>query len=278
MLKILLAIDAVDPDISAIDFACYIAKLTDSKLTGVFLENVLSRLPINTLQYPKNIANNKVEIENPAIEKKIYFEKNIQFFKDACEKRNALCNIHRDRGVPVKEMIQESRFADLIILNAETSFLAKYEGAPTRFVRDVLEQSECPVIIAPHDFDGVDEIIFTYDGSSSSVFAIKQFTALFPGFRNIKINLLEVNKPDDDTVKEKHLLNEWLKLHYDNIVINVQHGIVKYQLVDYLIKQQKAFIVMGAYGRGLISNALNQSNAELIIKTLNIPIFITHHK
>jgi hypothetical protein len=42
MEKILLAIDAMKPDIKSLDFACYIANLTKSKVTGVFLENLVS--------------------------------------------------------------------------------------------------------------------------------------------------------------------------------------------------------------------------------------------
>ena len=40
MEKILLAIDAYNPDKNAIEFACYLGRLTKSKITGIFLENV----------------------------------------------------------------------------------------------------------------------------------------------------------------------------------------------------------------------------------------------
>ena len=39
MKKILVAIHAKQINANVFDFACYIAKLTHSKLTGVFLEN-----------------------------------------------------------------------------------------------------------------------------------------------------------------------------------------------------------------------------------------------
>ena len=40
MQKILLAINPAQLNINTIDFACYIAKLTRSQLTAIFLENV----------------------------------------------------------------------------------------------------------------------------------------------------------------------------------------------------------------------------------------------
>ena len=39
-MKILLAIDAINPDKNAMEFACYLGRLTKSKVTGVFLENL----------------------------------------------------------------------------------------------------------------------------------------------------------------------------------------------------------------------------------------------
>lgn len=42
MEKILLAIDAVNPDTNGLDFACYLGRLTRSKITGVFLENLVA--------------------------------------------------------------------------------------------------------------------------------------------------------------------------------------------------------------------------------------------
>ncbi len=46
MEKILLALDAVNLNTNAIDFACFIAKLTHSRLTGVFLEGLLDERPL----------------------------------------------------------------------------------------------------------------------------------------------------------------------------------------------------------------------------------------
>ena len=46
MEKILLAMDALNLNMNAIDFACYVAKLTRSRLTGVFLEGLIEERPL----------------------------------------------------------------------------------------------------------------------------------------------------------------------------------------------------------------------------------------
>jgi len=42
MEKILLAVDAINPDKNTLEFACYLGRLTKSKVTGVFLENLVA--------------------------------------------------------------------------------------------------------------------------------------------------------------------------------------------------------------------------------------------
>ncbi len=95
-------------------------------------------------------------------------------------------SVHRDiAGGTVKELIAEAlRFADLLVLDVETSFKKEFEKLPTGFVEDMsLAQSECPVVIAPGQFDGIDEIVFAWDGSQSATFSIKLFTYLFPAVK-----------------------------------------------------------------------------------------------
>lgn len=160
MRKILLAMDAQKVNNHAIDFACYIALLTKSKLTGVFLENLLSE-EMREVATASSKSKEMISID----ERNEKTEANIRFFREACENRGVQPNIHRKRGIPGDEMIDESRFADMIIVDAETSFKKKIESTPSVFVKDLLEQSECPVIISPESFESIEEIVFTYNGS-----------------------------------------------------------------------------------------------------------------
>ena len=54
MEKILLAVDAINPDNNSLEFACYLGRLTKSKITGVFLEN----LPIEERPLLKKVLAN----------------------------------------------------------------------------------------------------------------------------------------------------------------------------------------------------------------------------
>ena len=278
MEKILLAVNAVQPNKNALEFACYLGRLTKSKITGVFLENIVSdEKPV--LKKAQQIAWLDWETDEESEEYKAkmdLIEKHIRLFSEGCTNGEVNATIHRDSGLPANELISESRFADLLVVDAETSFNRRFEGMPTEFVKDVLRGAECPVIIAPERFEGIEEIIFTYNGAASSVFAIKQFTYLFPHYRNTKVTVVQVNDTGEWNEAEKEKFGEWLNQHYSNLNFEALKGNTETRLFDYLFSRKKMFLVMGSYGRNALSQFLKPSHADQLIKTVAQPIFIAH--
>lgn len=271
--------DGISLDMPTLDFACYLGRLTKSKITGIFLENLVAeeRPILKSMNGSKYMEWEIDETSAEYQQKTEVIEKNISLFKEACEKRSVRYSVHRDKGVPAREIISETRFADIAVIDAVTSFNKIYEGMPSEFVKDILKDAECPVIIAPEDFDGVDEIIFTYDGSRSSVFAIKQFTYLLPQLHDKKVIIVQVNKKGSWEDQDKNNFKEWLQNHYSSICFEALEGETEEELFNYLLKRKNIFIVMGAYGRNTVSRFFRHSRADLLIKTIPQPIFIAHY-
>jgi len=276
MEKILLAMDAKNVNTQAIDFACYLARLTNSRLTGIFLEDLLSD--------EKPAIRENAELQNvcrygPVSREMVttVVEGNIAQFRQSCECRGIVPKVHRDRGIPLYEVIQESRFADLLVIDAETSFARNREAVPGRFVKDVLQEAECPVIIAPYSFHSVDEIYFAYNGSASSVFAIRQFTYLFPEWRQKKITVINVRDHEENTIEDQFKMKEWLGQHYTDVEFKVLKGDASDQLFGYLLEKTNAMVIIGAYGRSMLSRFFRHSHAHLLVKSVNLPLFIAHH-
>jgi len=270
--------DGITPNPNALDFACYLGRLNNSKVTGVFLENLVAdEKPI--LQLAKGGSYINWEIDKTTEEykeKKKKIEKNVSLFKDACEKGCVRYTIHEHDGIPAKEIVAESRYADIVVVAAETSFNKKFEGVPTEFVKDVLKDSECPVVVAPESFDGIDEIVFTFNGSKSSVFAIKQFCYLFPNLDDKKVTVIEIDEEGLCSAEEKEKFKEWLSGHYSSIGYEQLKGDAESELFACLMKRKNVFIVMGAYGRSTVSQFFKHSRADLLIKAITQAIFITH--
>jgi nucleotide-binding universal stress UspA family protein len=277
MQKILLAIDGITPNANALNFASFLARLSRSKVTGVFLENAEADEELVVYQaYETGYLNRKAGKKDHAVEKE-NVEKHIEQFKEACESQSVRYSIHRDIGVPAKKIIAESRYADVMVVSAETSFTKNFEGVPPEFVKEVLKDSECPVIIAPESFDSIDEIVFTFNGSKSAVFAIKQFCYLFPQLEDKKVTVIEIEDEDLCSADEKEKFKEWLSSHYSSIGFEVLKGDTESELLAYLLRKKNIFIVMGAYGRSTVSQFFKHSRADLLIKTITQAIFITHY-
>ena len=279
MEKIIVAIDGVNLNMPTVDFACFLGRLTNSSITGIFLENLMAvQKPVLKSTDLMAFINWETDKNSPEYLEKIkQIEKNISFFTEACANRSVRCHIHRKRGLPSKEMIGESRFADLIVLDASTSFNHIFEGSPTEFVRDILKEAECPVVIAPEHFESIDEIVFIYDGNKSDIFALKQFSCLFPQLSDRKIILLQATKDGVWAGREKHNLKEWLGNHYSEIRFETLKENPADFSFKYLVKKKNIFIVMGAYGRSSVSRFFRHSHADLIIRTMGQPIFISHY-
>ncbi|MCP9753154.1 universal stress protein [Ferruginibacter sp. HRS2-29] len=279
MEKILLAMDATNPNKNALEFACYLARLTGSVVTGVFLEDQESEEhAVMKRAYGMSYVDWVVDEDNPQhLSKMATIENNIEWFKRGCISREVGFKVHRDRAMPLKEMIGESRFADLIVMDAETNFRHSYQGTPSDFTREVLHNAECPVVIAPEDFNAIEEIVFTYNGTASSVFAIKQFTYLFPQFQLKKVTVLQINETGTWNDVDKYNFGEWLSDHYTSFEFIARKDNSVNGLFKYVFPQKNSFLVMGAYGRTQLSQFFKDSHADRLIRTMSQPVFITHH-
>ena len=273
MNKILLAMDGYNQNTYAIDFACYLAKLTHSRLTGVFLEGDADDRGGQTIwveaPHAVRALREGVIVEDPV-------SRHVHQFRESCLVRGVTAKVHRDRGVPVGEILLESRFSDLIVVDPETSFRKVEPAFPGRFIRDVLLAAECPVVVSPYQFESLDEVIFAYNGTSSSVFAMKQFAYLFPEFKSKRAIVVDVRKGEETAIEEQYKMKEWLLAHYQEVDFVLLKGDPSDELFGYLLERKNAIVVLGAYGRGILSRFLKPSHASLLLRTLNLPIFIAH--
>ena len=274
MEKILLVLNAARPDMASINFACKIASMTHSRLTGVFVENMYFKyIPPGGIDNPAYFA---AFDDTATVVHKADTEQSVRIFTEACTKKGIKVEVYIDKGEPLEEIIFESRFADLLIIDPAINFYNREETMPSDFLRELMVAAECPVLLTSTVMTVPDEVIFCYDGSASSVYAIKQFTYLMPQFASGRALLLEVKKSTELSDSDKRMM-EWLRSHYADVDYLSLSGDVKDALFSFLFMKKKKVVVMGAYGRSILSNIFRRSNADLLIRTVDLPFFITHH-
>ena len=273
-MKILLVLNALDFNKDQLRYPAYIAKQTNGQVTTLFIENLVQ--VVVPLSKYGHLGNYPFSVDDDADAKKEIVDKNIEAYKQACAETGLDGSLLRARDKPLEETIEASRFADLLLIASGLSFDVGMETAPAKFVEEVLTAAQCPVLVMPKSMQPINEVIFTYNGTYSSVYAIKQFTHLFPSFKNKKVTALYVSENDDDGIKHKKYIKEYLQQHYENVEFKLLMGTPAAAIFSHLIRQQNCIVTFGAYGRSKISQFFKKSKAENILKSLDIPVFITH--
>lgn len=268
MKKILYVQDALNYNAVNTEFIDFIYGLTGCRISAFFFEDkeTVRKLSIQQADW-EGISDLKATAVTQLRE---ICNENVRRFTTACHVRDIPYSISR-MSRQLDGIVQESRYADLLLLD-----VGDYDDTvPGDFARELLCYVECPVIIMPLTFLGVEELVFTYDGRESSSYAIKQFTYLLPLLGNYKAVVVCINPGMIDEA-EWNKFREWIVGCYARIEFLYAEGNVAEELFEILRKRDHPFIVMGAYGSGLVSELLNPSQADPVIQLTSHAIFIAH--
>lgn len=267
------------PSANAIDFACYLSERARCRLIGFFFEHhqyktVPAMQTVYGMPYVETIIASDLP-DHTARQKSLL--DNMQKFQDTCERKGIQATAKQIEIPVLEKIIAESQFADLIVADASVTTGAPSKELPSPFLKELLAGARCPVVIAPVAHRPVEEIVFCYDGSPSSIFSMKQFTYLFPEMSEARGTVVRVTKDGEMPQAEETRIKTWLTRHYDYSDITVLKGNAEDELFSYLVEKKFAMIVTGAYGRNMVSRFFRQSHADHLIQTLTYPIFITHY-
>jgi hypothetical protein len=203
--------------------------------------------------------------------------KNIQFFEDACIADGMHYRVHKDVDMmALSSLVEETRFADVLLVSSELFYKNVGESQPNYYLEEVLKKSECPVMLIPENFKEPAQILLSYDGDESSIFAIKQFAYLFPELLHKETTLLSLSEDDTNELPEYSMVAELLARHYPNLKLQNLRMTNKNLFVDWLSEQTNSFIVMGAFSRSMFSELFRKSFAKNIIREVKMPLFISH--
>lgn len=186
--------------------------------------------------------------------------------------------IHHDFRMTAYEVAKQSMYSDLLIVSYQIFYNTIKQRSENSLLYNVLKESKCPVLILPENIQGIDNIIFTYDGKESSVFAIKAFANLFSEATKDKItSILTVMPSLDEEIKNEKFLLDLVKQHFNNVGVQLLEGTnIPYEIIRFAESVENPLVIMGAYGRSAISNLLIPSVAKDIIERRRLPLFIAH--
>jgi hypothetical protein len=277
MKKIIAAVDAMHFSEEELKSFQYIARKAKGDIKAIFLENVIAQDIYLANAYPEGGGFSYEEIYDGILEEREKLRKeNVERFYRYCDVSETNIVLHEATGSPVTEVKDESRFADLLLINNNTSFAALRDTNPPKFVIDVLAEAQCPVLVLPEMITPVKELLFAYNGTFSSMYAIKQFTQLFPDLHHLPAKVVYVAENGKHDMPEENRLKEYMEHHYDQVQYVVLTGEPTSVFLTLLMHKRDCIVTYGAYGRSGLSRFFHSSEAESILRTINVPVFITH--
>lgn len=280
MKKFIAAFDSLRFSESTLDYAVFLAKHSNAHLVGVFLEDFTRHS--YTIADITKYEGEDFEHHMHELDEKDKDERNesIDKFEKACQNAGVNFTIHRDRNVAIQELLHESIYADLVIISENETVTRYEEPTPTRFIRELLNDVQCPVVVVPARNMPIDKIVLLYDGEPSSVYAVRMFSYLFESLKDFETQILTVKAMEDNLhLPDNRLMKEFIKRHYPKAEYIVLKGAAEDQIIQFLHREKKdPLIVLGAYRRNKLSRLFKPSMADSLLQHLKMPLFIAHNK
>ena len=276
--KFLAVFDGFKFSESTMNYAIQLTKEADAFLVGVFLDEFIYR-SYNVSEIIISYKDEQIlkQVDTKDKDKR---DEAVKQFERGCGQAGIHYSFHRNTGFAIQELKQESIFADLIIINDTENFNRFAEEPPTRFIKELLPDVQCPVLIVPNIFKPIDKITLLYDGGPSSVFAIKMFSYLFGNLSDIPVEVFTVkDKMEGSHLPSNKLMREFIKRHFPKAEYIVEKGNAEEQILGHLrYHKGNELVVLGAYRRSEISRWFKTSMADILMKELDTPLFIAHNK
>lgn len=278
MKKISAVFDGLKFSESTLSYAIEVARLSKAMLSGVFLESFLYHgYKMQDMVGAHGISEVKMK---HLLEKDTDTRvKSSAIFEQTCKNADVKYSVHRDESFALQELVKESIYSDLLLISADETFKQAGEKRPTHFIRELLSQTQCPVLIVPDKYKEIEKLVLLYDGKPSSVYAIKMFNYMMPRLQNKETEVVSVTDPKDMTdLPDQNLVAEFIKCHSPAATYTLLKGDPEEEIVNYLkLCSSNSLVVAGAYNRGQVSRWFKTSMADRLMSEINMPLFIAHY-
>ncbi len=272
MKKIILVFDGNHFSEGAFKMATFINEIEEVMVTGVFLQPIDYR---DIVGYSSMGDGSPITVAPYQTDESVT-TKIVKTFENRCQHAGLEFRTHRDTDLfALQELQTETRFADLMILSSELFYDNIGSKQPNDYLKKVLHQSECPVLLVPESYKMPEKLILAYDGEEDSVFAIKQFTYLFPKLFNWETKLVTLEE-EAETLPHQELIEELAAKHFSNLTLEVVTTETRTTFPSWISEQEGSILVAGAYGRSELSSLFKKSFLSEVIEEHKIPVFIAH--
>jgi len=272
MKKVIIAFDGANFSDGAFNFARRMNEISPILLTGIFLPqiNYAALWSYSSAAIGSGVVIPMLEEGDVAV-----IKQHIERFKSLCQMSGIEYRVHEDfNDFALPELKLETRFADLLILASESFYEYLGTGEPNAFLKDAIHNAECPVLVVPEQYGFPEKNILAYDGSESSVYAIKQFAYVFPEFTDNKTVLVYAGDDVENPLPEEQNIEELCSRHFADLTLFKLGIEPKKYFSVWSSDREGSIIVCGSFGRSSLSMLFKKSFVADVIRDHKLPVFI----
>ncbi|MFN4286144.1 MAG: universal stress protein [Lacibacter sp.] len=277
MKKFLAVFDGYRLTKSTAQYAVELAAAAGAHLVAVFPDDPVNRT-YNIAQVYKKFERPEEELQRLDEKDRLRMERSIRQIKQMGKAADISFSVRRDKGFALPELKQESMFADLLIVFKGEAFSRYRQKPPTRFIRELLTDVQCPVLLVPESYKKIDTITLLYDGSPSAVYAVKMFSYLFGTMGNMPVEVFTViDRHVSLRNVETELFREFIRQHFPDARFKVVKGEAEDRILRHLQEhEENELVVLGAYRRTELSRFFRASMADVLMRVVDTPLFVAH--
>ena len=277
MKKIIAAFDGLKYSRSTRDHAIHLAQKAGAHLVGIFLED-RSYTGYKIYELIEEDGISQAKLKQFEKQDRVARDEAVKDFRRQCQIAGIEFSVHHDRAIAQHELRHESTYADLLIVDSSETLTHHAEKPPTLFIKHLLVDVQCPVLLVPARFTPIQKLVILYDGSPASVHAVKMCSYTLPQLKEMPANVLSVRSGKKNLhLPDNRLMKEFMKRHYPEAKYTVLKGIAEEEIIQFLKRQPaNTLVVLGAYQRGRLSRLFRESMADTLMKKIKLPLLVAH--
>lgn len=275
MKKVLFVCDGEHFSKGVFQFAAFLNQQEKILLTGIFLPAV---------DYSRQSVWNYVSAYEGIVTVPELFEedteiinKNIKKFSKLCKENHVNFHIRKEITFStVEDLLEETRYADLVLIGSEFFYSHLLSDKPSDQLTQVLHGTECPALLIPEVFAPPEDIIMTYDGSSSSMASIRQFSLLMEKILPLPVQVIYFHEGKENRLPNEDDIREYLNSHFSKVDFKILQSHEILSLNIWMTQYINPILVSGSYSRSWISRFFKKSFIAESIHNHRYPVFIYH--
>jgi len=274
MKKILLPFEGSNFPVETLEFVRRLNSLSPVMVTAAFVPQVDYA---NLWTYTGGITGGAF-LPMPGEDEADLIETNCKRVEAFLKETDIRYTAHIDRlDFALPSIRKETRYTDLLALSSMHFFENISKDQPNTYMKEILHTSECPIVLLPEKAGLPGSVILAYDGSASSVYAIKQFAYLFPEFRDIPAILVHIREKRESSIPDESLIRELVSLRFSDLTFENLDMVEEEFCHSWITTRYRPWMVTGSFGRSELSRLFSKSFIARLIREHNVPLFIAHH-